>query len=61
MTEKTYKREVAVVMLAMYFGAQITGLWYPMALGFAEAVKSEVFLFAGGAFAMDAYAKQVQK
>lgn len=60
MTNKTYKREVAMVMLAALFALYVAGMWIPEATTAAEALKHEVFIFAGGAFAMDAYAKQVK-
>lgn len=58
---KTYKREVAVVMLLYYFGMLTAGIWYPGAAEAAEAVKFEAFAFAAGAFALDAVAKQVNR
>lgn len=56
--EKTYKREVACVMLAYYFVMLTLGIWYPEAGTAAEAVKIPAFTFAAGAFALDAGAKQ---
>lgn len=56
--EKTYKREVAVVMLLYYFVMLTLGVWYPEAGAAAEAVKIPAFTFAAGAFAIDAGSKQ---
>ena len=55
---KTYKREVACVMLMYYFVMLTLGIWFPEALEAAEAVKIPAFTFAGGAFALDAGSKQ---
>ena len=55
---KTYKREVACVMLLYYFVMLTLGIWFPEALEAAETVKIPAFTFAGGAFALDAGAKQ---
>lgn len=59
--EKTYKREVACVMLAYYFVMLTMGVWYPEAGVAAESVKIPAFTFAAGAFALDAGAKQWSK
>ena len=56
--KKTYKREVACVMLAYYFIMLTLGVWYPEAGLAADAVKIPAFTFAAGAFALDAGAKQ---
>lgn len=61
MTEKTYKREVAGVLIAVFIGLTIAGMWFPPALGAADSIKFEVFAFAALAFGMDAYSKQVKK
>ena len=58
---KTYKREVALGMLAYYFVMQTLAVWYPDALAAADAVKIPAFTFAAGAFALDAGAKQWRK
>ena len=57
---KTYKRELAGVMMLAYFGLLIAGVFYPEAYAAAESVKYQVFLFTGLAFGMDAYAKQIK-
>ncbi len=59
--KKTYKREVAGGMLIFLAGMSTTGMIYPGALAVAETLVTPIFLFAGGAFGMDAYASQVQK
>lgn len=59
--EKTYKREVAGLLLTMYLGLLITGVWIPEAAAASESLKYEVFIFASGAFALDCFAKQVKK
>lgn len=55
---KTYKREVAVALLAYYIGMSIASIWVPEAGQAAEAAKLSVFTFATAAFALDAGAKQ---
>ncbi len=57
--EKTYKREVATFMLMFVGGAHTAGMWFPEAVQMAEYLTTPVFMFAGAAFGMDAYAKQV--
>ena len=57
-TSKTYKREVAGVMLLYYFMLLTLGIWYVDAAAAAESAKIPVFTFAAGAFALDAGAKQ---
>lgn len=57
--EKTYKRELAIVMLAVFFGLTGAGIWFPQAGEAAASIKFEVFSFAALAFGMDAYSKQV--
>ena len=61
MTQKTYKREVATVMLAYYFVMLTLGVWWPEALEAAESIKIPAFTFAAGAFGLDAVAKQWQR
>lgn len=56
---KTYKRELAGVMLLFLFGMTVLGLWYPEAAEAAQSLKYEVFGFTALAFGLDAYAKQV--
>ena len=55
---KTYKREVAVIMLLYYFVMLTLGIWYPEADAAAASVQIPAFTFAAGAFALDAGAKQ---
>jgi hypothetical protein len=57
--EKTYKREVAVAMLIFVGAFHVLGMWMPEAIQVAEYLTTPVFIFAGAAFGMDAYAKQV--
>ena len=56
--KKTYKREVAAVGLAYWASMNTLGIWFPEALEAAEASKVVIWTFAGGAFALDAGAKQ---
>lgn len=60
MREKTYKREVAFGLLAIFVGLTIAGMWVPEAVTAAESLKHETFAFAALAFGIDAYAKQVR-
>ncbi len=57
--EKTYKREVSVAMLIFVGVFHVLGMWMPEAIQVAEYLTTPVFLFAGAAFGMDSYAKQV--
>ena len=57
---KTYKREVACVMLVLTFGLAIGGAWEPQAMAVAEIMVWPVFMFAGAAFGLDAFAKQIR-
>lgn len=59
--QKTYKREVASVLLAVVIGLVLAGLKYPEAAMAAESLKFEVFSFAALAFGMDAWSKQIRK
>lgn len=58
MKQKTYKREIAILMLAFYFASLFVSLWEPEAFRLAESAKYPVFTFAAGAFALDAAFKQ---
>ena len=58
--EKTYKRETAHAMLAVYFGLLIAGVWSEAAAEQAAALCPYAFTFAGLAFGMDAYSKQIK-
>lgn len=58
--EKTYKRETAGGLLVFLMGLFVWGVWEPMAFEAAQFLTLPVFTFAGGAFGMDAYAKQIK-
>ena len=57
MTQKTYKREVAVALLAVYFGLLSYGIYEPGAATAAAEIKAYVFSFVGGAFLADVVQK----
>lgn len=61
MTAKTYKRETAIVMLVLLGAAHFWGVFDERAAEMAVYLTTPVFLFAGAAFGMDSYAKQVRK
>lgn len=56
--QKTYKREVAMVMLLFLAILGVWGIWEPEAKVAAQFFTLPIFTFAGGAFAMDAAFKQ---
>ena len=58
--EKTYKRELASLMMFGLWGFFLWGLFSPQAADAARFLALPVFTFAGGAFGMDAWAKQVK-
>ena len=58
MKTKTYKREVALVMLVCLAGLFGWGVYSPQAMQVAEFLTFPIFTFAGGAFALDAAFKQ---
>ncbi len=58
---KTYKREVAYVLFGFLATMAVAGIFLPGAFATAEYLVTPIFLFAGGAFGMDAYARQIQK
>lgn len=60
MQEKTYKREVAGVLLLFLGGLFIWGGWLPYAAEIAKYLTLPIFGFTGLAFGMDAYAKQIK-
>ena len=60
MAEKTYKREVAIAMLFAVFGLAIAGVWEQGAADAAKMLSWPVFMFAGAAFGLDAFAKQIR-
>lgn len=55
---KTYKREVASVMLVFLSGMFVWGGWNEVAFEAARFLTLPIFTFAGGAFAIDAVFKQ---
>lgn len=60
--QKTFKREVAVGMLLFLAGLTLAGIGYPDTLAW-EAAKHftmPIFTYAGLAFGIDSYAKQVR-
>ena len=58
---KTYKREVAVVMLTTFYGfCVIAALGDAQALDVARILSVPTHLAVGGAFGLDAYARQVR-
>jgi len=57
-TKKTYKREVAGVLMLFLMGFFVWGVWDPRAQQAAEFLTLPVFTFAGGAFALDSVFKQ---
>jgi hypothetical protein len=58
--EKTYKRETASVVLAVWGLMWAAGALHAGAAEQAEAIKAYVFTFAGLAFGMDSYSKQIK-
>lgn len=58
MSDKTYKREIAGVMLLFLSGMFVWGVSNESAKQIAEFLTLPVFTFAGGAFAIDAVFKQ---
>lgn len=58
MNPKTYKREVASVMLVFLGGMFIWGVYSPGAQQAAEFLTLPIFTFVAGAFAIDAVFKQ---
>lgn len=63
MATKTYKREVAIVMFLVFLG--LSGCYlYSGDNNFwivAQSLLPYTMVFAGGAFGLDAYAKQISK
>ena len=58
MPEKTWKREVGLTLLAFDLALHVWGMWKPEAGEAARFLTTPVFMFAGGAYGMDAIAKQ---
>tara|TARA_R110000796_G_scaffold41118_3_gene101494 strand:+ start:1210 stop:1410 length:201 start_codon:yes stop_codon:yes gene_type:complete len=59
MTPKTYKRETAALLLLFWCGMTTWGVWQENAREAAEFMATFVFLFAAGAFGLDAWSKQL--
>jgi len=57
---KTYKREVSMALLAYVMALGVASVWSAGAFEVLKLFIPPVFLFAAGAFGMDAYAKQVK-
>jgi hypothetical protein len=57
--EKTYKRETALGMLVFLACLMIYGIYNEQAFEVGKHLSAPIFLFAAGAFAIDAYSKQV--
>ena len=58
-TNKTYKREVSVILMSIVVSLAVGGVWYPGALAAVELLVAPIFLFSMGAFGLDAYSKQI--
>lgn len=58
--DKSYKREMSGALFAVLFLFFILGIFYPQLTQAAEMLLAPTFVFGGGAFGMDAYAKQIQ-
>lgn len=58
---KTYKRETALVMLVLLGASHLWGVFDERAADMAVYLTMPIFMFAGAAFGLDAYAKQVQR
>lgn len=61
MKEKTYKREFGTALVAVLIGFFIGGAYSEYFYDVAELLLTPVMLFAGAAFGLDSYAKQVQR
>jgi len=57
--EKTYKRETALTMISAVFAGHIWGVWNDGAADAARYLTMPTFIFLGGAFGLDAFAKQI--
>ena len=55
---KTYKRELAVILLVFLGALFVAGLFMPEAAQAAQFLTLPIFTFTGGAFALDAVFKQ---
>ena len=56
---KTYKREVAIVMLCFLAGFFVWGVFNGQSAESARFLTLPIFTFAGGAFGLDAWAQQL--
>lgn len=56
---KTYKRETASLMLTILFGMFVWGVSEPTAGEYAKFLTPFVFVFAAGAWGLDAWSKQL--
>lgn len=59
--QKTYKREVSGGMLAFLAAISIAGIWLPGAFEVSKSLGVPIFMFAGGAFGLDSYARQIKQ
>lgn len=59
--QKTFKRETALVMLVILFALHMWGIWKPEVAEVARFLTAPIFLFAGGAYGLDAVAKQMNQ
>ncbi|MDE0590407.1 hypothetical protein OU789_10760 [Halocynthiibacter sp. C4] len=55
---KTYKRETSWAMLLFLAALVVWGPWNPEAKEAARFLSTYIFIFAGGAFGLDAIVKQ---
>lgn len=55
---KTYKREIACTIAAIFFALLIGGIWHEGAAVAAESIKFPAFTLLMAAFGMDAISKQ---
>jgi len=59
-TLKTYKREVALIMLVFLGASHLWGVFDERAAEMAAYLTTPVFMFAAAAFGLDAYAKLIR-
>lgn len=57
--EKTYKREVAIAMLLFLAVFFVWGVYNPEASQASRFLTLPIFTFAGGAYSLDAFSKQL--
>lgn len=58
-TPKTYKREVAGLMLLFLAGLTVWGVWEPEAKEASRFYSIFIFTFSAGAWGLDSWAKQL--